>query len=135
MNKREQYEEQVAYLIEGHFYGSHNSVPLQNRVDCSRLADQILALIEPQQVCPECGGRKYIPRNNNYQDICSRCHGTGSIPVKWVRLAEDQSMPEYPKEAANSTELLIARACEITQQKAWKAGFRRINKEDLEEIK
>jgi hypothetical protein len=40
MNKKEQ----VAKLIEGKFYGEHNSVPLQNRVDCAMLADQIDAL-------------------------------------------------------------------------------------------
>jgi hypothetical protein len=128
MDKREQ----VAKIICNEVAGQ--TTP--NNPKCYEELAEAIDKIYNQQVCPECCGRKVTECRT-----CPRCNGTGSIPVKWVRLAEDQSLPLNPlnkKEALNwlynyqsETYLRCMQVYDKAQQDMLEAGWHKINPEEI----
>ena len=65
------------------------------QIECINSILSQIDKIYSEQVCPECSGKgrkliKVTNAKNTWSDVgvCKSCHGSGSIPVKWVRLNE-----------------------------------------------
>lgn len=91
-------------------------------------------MTQSKQVCPECKGKTLILSRNMDESeaglmvACPHCNGTGSIPIRWVRLAEDQSTPfEFLKNGFMG----MPETTGFVLTKLYEAGFRKVNKENL----